>query len=301
MQFEKPTAQDAPKSGTEKPWTVTGKYKSGKTPEGFAATATPEQAKAGFLFYDLEQKQNYQPETVTAAIICVCAGVSGAVPSNPEKTKFNNYWSNLVKDTRYQKISVRMAGIDNPVASGLYSEFKPSLPDGVGYTKFALLYLFETKEVVLMELSASFEQSLKESIGSETGQKAERISLFNLFELQNRFWAFSFKGGFSKHTADGKPWSGKGEMYYYPEISTGIVTTDKYPELCEISEQMDAYIEAGQRNFGKVGTVSEQPSEAPKKPIEKAAATVQDSWYAPDPYFPPQEPAGMSESNDLPF
>lgn len=246
--LQKPEAKDAPTSKSEAPWQKRIQYRSGKTPEGFATAAEPEQVKAGFTFYDREQKANFAITGFTASIVGILSGVSGTVPNG---TRYDNYWSSLVQDTRDQKLAVFLGSGDNrvTVASGIYNDFKAGLPDGVSYMKYAVVYLHETNECALIELTAAVENSIKEAIAAQTGQNAARINIFNLFELTTKFWAVRFKGEYSKRNREGAPWPGKGDMFFYPSLVAGVVASDAFPILPELAEKIDQYIKQGQKYF----------------------------------------------------
>lgn len=291
--LQKPEASDAPTSKASAPWAKKIMYKSGKTPEGFAETAQPVQVKAGFSYYDKEQRAEVRVQGFTASIVAMLSGVSGTVPNGQ---RYDNYWSSLVQDTRMQKLSVFLGGGDNRVtiASGIYNDFKAGLPDGVGYAKFAVCYLHEMGECALIELSAALENSLKEAIANQTGQNPARINLFNLFDLSTKFWAVRFSGKFTKRTREGGAWSGKGDMFFYPTLEAGVVLTEKFPVLSEISEQVTAYVDAGQKYFSagnKPGQQEQQPEYTAPPPAQAAPS---------DPFFPTEEPA-TAETEDLPF
>lgn len=246
--FQKPEQGDATSSKSTAPWTKKVQYRRGKTPEAFAEQADPEQVKAGFTFYDKDQKVNFQLTGFTASLVAILSGVSGTVPNG---SRYDNYWSSLVADTRDQQLSVFLGSGDNRViiAKGIYNQFKADLPDGVKYRKFAVVYIHETKECALFEMSAAFENSIKEAIAAETGQNPAKINVFNLFDLSSKFWAVRFSGSFTKRTKDGVGWNGKGDMFFYPHLKAGVVLAEKFPVLSEISEQVTAYIQAGQKWF----------------------------------------------------
>ncbi len=312
--LQKPEAGDAPISKSEKPWTKQIVYKSGKTPEGFAATAQPEQVKAGFTYYDKEQKANFQLTSFTASIVAVLSGVSGTVPAG--NNKFYNYWSSFVADTRIQKLSVFLGSGNEKVvvASGIYNQFKDQLPDGVGYMKSAVCYIHETNECVLLELTAAVENSIKEAISNVTGQDPRRINVFNLFELTSKFWAIRFSGSFTKRVREGAAWMGKGDMFFYPTLTAGVVLADKFPILPELAAQVSAYIDAGQKYFegaksdGASNTGPTQTAPTARQLAEAdsfgfvnpAKAAAHDSRF-PDPSFPTEAPPEQVEDETLPF
>lgn len=308
MEFETPQAEDL-KTTNGKPWTLKLEYKSGKVPQAFALKTSPEEVGAGFYFYRPETKEKGNISRFKCAIIGVYSGVGGAVPRG---SRFDNYWSNFVKDTRTDIVKVQLGSGENSVtiAEGLYSDIKKDLPDGVSYKKFAAVYVFNTREVAALELTMSLETALKECIGDLLARKPEQVNLFNLFELSTRFWGFGFAGEFTMRQRDGKAYDGKGEMYYYPVLSCGIVTAEKYPELPELAASAGAYIDAYQDRL-KNGKPSNQASSAPKalplpeptSHMDTAKSLVQEAGFAPDPTFPTEGVTSHNEvgGDDLPF
>ena len=293
--LQKPGREDAPTAKTDAPWSKRIEYRSGKTPEGFAAAAEPEQVKAGFTYYDKEHKASFQVTGFTASIVAILSGVSGTVPNGSQR--YDNYYSSLVADTRSQKLAVFLGSGDSrvTVAKGIYNDFKASLPLGVGYMKFAVVYIHETNECALMELTASFENAIKEAIAEHTGQNPAKINLFNLFELSTKYWAVRFAGQFTKRTREGGAWTGKGDMFFYPRLQAGVVLTEKFPVLSDISNQVSQYVDAGQKYFS-----ADQPSQnaapQPQAPRQSAPAF--------DPTFPDKEPVfedAQATFDSLPF
>jgi len=257
--LETPTAQDAPKQQSNVPWTARVEYKSGKVPEGFAAAAIPDQAKAGFSYFDKEAKQRVSLGAFTATIVAMTSGVHGTVPDGD---RYINYWSNLVFDTRDQLIEVSRSG--DPVvkiATGIYNKMKQDLPDGVGYCKVAICYIHETMQFSSFNLTSALEHSIKEAIGTATGKKAGQINLFNLFELSTRFWAFRFNGAFEKRTKDGYHWQDKGDMFFYPVLTAGIVTAEKFDFLPGLRLDVEAYVDVFQRKLG----IASKPAQSEKQ------------------------------------
>jgi hypothetical protein len=304
FQFEQPTQNDIPKSGASYPWVRFIEYKSGKTPAAFAADANPEQVKAGFSYYDKDTQQTVHLEKFTGTIIAMLSGVQGTVPDG---TRYINYHSNLVSDTRYQTIDVRMGYGENSVlvASGIYQDFKKDLPQGVGYAKYAILYDHASGDCVAMRLTAGLEQSLREAIAAETKQAAARVNLFDLFQVQGRFWAFHFGGKFTKRTKEGELWTGHGDMFFYPELKAGITTSQKYPALAELEAAVPAYLEADQaakakRNQGAAISATSTATAPPAQKLPQPTANTPQPQYDP---FAGMEapPVGTLEGEDLPF
>ena len=162
--------------------------------------------------------------------------------------------------------------------------------------KFAVVYIHETKECALMELTASVENSIKEAIAAQTRQNPARINVFNLFELTTKFWAVRFSGKFTKRNRDGAAWTGKGDMFFYPELVAGVVLTEKFPVLADLSEQVTAYVEAGQKYYDGQKAAPAQP------PAQGSANGFSQPVIAPPmnaDAFPTEEPP--VEIEDMPF
>lgn len=302
--FEQPTPTDAPKGGASYPWVRFIEYKSGKTPAAFAADATPDQVKAGFSYYDKETQQTVHLEKFTGTIIAMLSGVQGTVPDG---TRYINYHSNLVSDTRTQIIDVRMGYGESSVliASGIYQDFKKDLPKDVGYSKYAILYDHATGECVAMRLTAGLEQSLREAIAAETKQAPSRVNLFDLFQVTGRFWAFHFGGKFSKRTKEGELWTGQGDMFFYPELKAGITTSEKFPALADLEAAVPAYLEAAQaakakKKHGTTGAAASTATAPPAQKLPPPPANNPQPQHAP---FAGMEapPFGTLEGEDLPF
>lgn len=301
--FEKPTPEDAPKGGSSYPWTKFLEYKSGKTPKSFAAAATPNDVNAGFSYYDKDAAQTVHLDKMAASIVAVLSGVQGTVPDG---TRYNNYYSNLVQDTRTQQIEVRLGYGEQSVivASGIYNEFKSELPQGVGYSKYAIVYLHDTGECMALRLTAGLETALQEAIAAETGQKPNRVNLFDLFQISGRFWAFRFSGVFTKRTKDGLEWSVEGDMFFYPVLKAGIVTSERFPNLVELQDAVSKYVDAWQAEKAtKTGEQrKEQPAQAQAQPAAPAnQPTRQTSAPALDHNFPTEDVTTYPEDSDLPF
>ena len=307
--FEQPTTNDIPKSGAAYPWVRFIEYKSGKTPAAFAADATPDKVNAGFSYYDKDTQQTVHLEKLTATIVAVLSGVQGTIPDG---SRYINYYSNLVQDTRTQTIDVRMGYGENSVlvASGIYQDFKKDLPQGVGYAKYAILYDHASGDCVAMRLTAGLEQSLREAIAAETKQAPARVNLFNLFYVQGRFWAFHFGGKFTKRTKEGELWNGAGDMFFYPELKAGITTSQKFPALADLEAAVPAYLEADQAAKAKKKQIT--PGSGQEYVTPATAEKIPDEWNlaktanAPQPQHDPfagmeAPPVGTLEGEDLPF
>lgn len=263
--FEQPTAEDIPTRGRgSAPWQKSVDYKSGKTPEAFAESATPEQVKAGFSYYDKEQGSKFALNDFTASIVAITFGVSGTIP---EGKFYTNYLSNLVFDTRTQPIEVfhfMKQGDEwkkNVIASGFYSDFKKDLPTGVGYCKVLVCWIHETQELISMQVSSQFETAIVEGIANATGKSTSKISIFGVAESSERFWTFKFNGQFSKRTKDGKAWN-VGDMFFCPSLSCGVMSAERFPVLSEKRQEVIEYVNAQEDSVWKAAG-SKKPEPVP--------------------------------------
>lgn len=303
--FEQPTQQDVPtRSGTDVPWTKRIDYKSGKTPEAFVQDATPEKVKAGFSYYDKEAKATVRVEGFTASIVAITFGVSGTVPDG---NYYVNYFSNLVFDTRTQPIEVFhfvKSGDEwkkAVIATGLYNEFKDSLPDGVGYCKVLICWIHETGELVSINVSAQVEIALKEAIAESTASSVSKINIFEIAKNDARFWAVKFAGQFSKRTRDGKAWQGNGDMFFNPSLVAKVATAEKFPVLVEMKQTVSEYIKASEDLVWK----TKEGGKPTPTPLPHPDAVLSPTGYdGPDKMTDKSDLSGFQEpatTEDLPF
>jgi len=288
-EFEKPT--QAPVKA-DRPWTRRITYKSGKTPAGFAAKATPADVSAGFSYYDTQAAQKVEVPEFVAFIVATLSGVSGTVPDGQ---KYVNYFSSLVYDTRTDPIRVFMQGAERPIAQGIYKQL--DLPAGVNYTQHLICYIPADDETVSIELTAGLQNAVKRAIGEACNVRPGKVSLFNLCDLSTEFWGIRFSGEFDKRDKEGNEWK-TGEMYFMPKLSAGVVTMTKNPELVGIlNEKADAV-----RTYcnGYADELrSAEPVAQPTQTATPAPTTARPPSNATQVPFPTTEPAGVAD--DLPF
>lgn len=227
MNTEFETPSQAPVKA-DRPWTKRVTYKSGKTPPGFAAAATPEQVSAGFSFYDSNAGQKVEMKEWLGFVVATLSGVSGTVPDG---TRYINYFSSLVYDTRTDPIKVFMQGADRPIAAGIYKNLR--LPAGVNYTQYFICYIPELNELVSIELTAGLQNSVKRAIGNSCGVKPNKVSLFSLCDLSTEFWGIRFSGEFEKRDKEGNEWK-TGDMYFMPKLTAGVVNIAKNADLVNL-------------------------------------------------------------------
>lgn len=293
IQFDAPSAPPASGNSTA-PYTRFLKYKSGKTPENFAPLATPEMAKAGFSYYDKEAKAAVKVENFTACIVAVLSGVTGTVRDGEY---YNNYYSNLISDTRTQRLNVRQNGVEKVMHSGIYKDIKPDLPQGVGYTQFLICYIPEHKDVWAIELTSGLATAIQAAIARACNVPVSKISMFNLCELTSRFWALKFNADFVKVGKEGHPHDGKGEMYFMPRIDVFEISAAKNAETCEMlastAQEVSDFILAGQAKLSAGDSVArpEPAIAAPTRTEYRSSMEANPAVFAP---FPTQEPINMN-------
>ena len=221
FQTEVPTAPP-PTQTSSYPWKHRVKYKSGKVQQSFAAQATPEQVNAGFSYYDSEAKQDVKLEAFKAVVVASLAGVFGVVKDANDK--YYNYYSNLVKDTKTDLITVRMQGVEKPQLHGIYKEdIKPNLPSGVSYTQVLVSYVPSLGEFVTINLTVGLQQHLINAIASATGVPAAKLNLYGLCDLSSQYWGFAFSGNFVKVDKNGALYNGNGDLYFMPEVTAFVI------------------------------------------------------------------------------
>lgn len=237
MNTEFETPSQAPVKA-DRPWTKRVTYKSGKTPPGFAAAATPEQVSAGFSFYDSNAGQKVEMKEWVGFVVATLSGVSGTVPDG---TRYINYFSSLVYDTRIDPIRVFMQGADRPIATGIYKNL--SLPAGVNYTQYLICYVPELNELVSIELTAGLQNAVKRAIATSCGIKPNKVSLFSLCDLSTEFWGIRFSGEFEKRDKEGNEWK-TGEMYFMPKLTAGVVSIGKNADVVNLLNEYSDHVRA---------------------------------------------------------
>lgn len=212
------TPPPAPKKSY--PWNKRISYKSGKVAQAFAGKAVPEDVKAGFSYYDSDIKTNVSLESFRAVVVASLCGIAGVTKDGD---RYLNYYSNLVNDTRSDLLEVRCQGIDRALHTGLYSDIKHDVPQGVGYTQVLICFIPEYDQFMSVNLTVGLQHHLKKAIATATNTPVKKINLFGLCDLTSQYWGFRFTGEFSKVDKDGAAWSGQGEMYFMPECDAFVV------------------------------------------------------------------------------
>lgn len=308
--FEKPSAQDAPTGAkAEAPWSAKIEYKSGKTPEAFADAATPQQVKAGFSSYDKDAKARSSKERFAITVIAMAYGAGGYVPVGNE---YEDYTSNLVLDSRTQELRVVKFVPGNGkwesvvIAKGLYSIIKPSLPNGVGFEKYAVCFLHGEQKCVLLKITASLESAMVAAIAAASGIAPGKISLFSIADGPKK-WAFKFNGQFAKKTKEGHAWAGKGDMFFHPVLEAGVVNPENFPVFSVVSNDLAGYVQSTQAALIETKELL-QPGPSQTPAVQHTAPAFQANEPTPEQYpFPPTPPpgkpedTGVGQGDDLPF
>lgn len=248
-------------------------YKSGKTPEKYVQNATESlnddvlAGRVGFYIYDREDRQQKTIINPAFVIVGTYAGIDGFDGET-------RYWSNRVKDTRYDEMRVFSSVYFSwngdkktykPIAEGRYETLKGKLPQGAKFTIFLVAMLVPSGEVVEIKTTASVTRGLENAL-KDTGQK--RTFLLGLSD-NDHIWGFR-QTGFAPITKEGEPYAGKGEMFWSPVFQAGIVSPDKSADLhtkaCQAQEAEQrrhaAFIAADQKRRAEMPAqeVHEQPA-----------------------------------------
>jgi DNA-binding CsgD family transcriptional regulator len=209
-----------------RPFRLFIEYKGGKTPSNFAATATAHQAGAGFSAYDKEAEQRIQFELPLDLIVIGQAfGVAGVTKV---ADRFEGYYSNIVRDTRTDIMRVFCRGINRPQHQGVYKDIKPQLPMGVGFQHYFIVWNVAAKEIQALQLTVGLSNHIKRAIAEAAslgGRKvrADRVNIFDLLTMENRFYYFRFQNEFIKVDKEGSDWL-QGEAYFYPRVKVMTIT-----------------------------------------------------------------------------
>ena len=213
--------ETAPTQGTALPWVKEIRYKAGKTQKNYANDATAQRSGAGFSYYDKEEKQNNPFALPATLVICeVVSGISGTIEQDG---RFSNFYSNKVLDTRTQAIRVYESGRNFPVITGLYKEIKDQLPAGAKFQSWILAMHYQTKEAVLIEVSAGISIRLKKAIAERVGCKPDKVNLWGLGELTTKLWSIRMSGEYERVTKDGNPYEGKDDLFFVPKMEAGTI------------------------------------------------------------------------------
>jgi hypothetical protein len=283
--------ETAPVTGTNFPWDFQLDYKAGKTPQNYAGSATPEVAGAKFHYYDKDVKAKLDFTLPATLIICdVLSGISGTIE---EEGRYSNFYSNKVRDSRNEAMRLYISGIDRPLLTGLYSQIKGELPKGAKYQMYLLCLEPASKKVFLVSVGATLSDQIKRAIGARSNTNPDKVNLFGLFEISTKWWFLKLSGKFEKVTKEGKPYDGKGDLFYVPEMLAGVFHDNNQPDAHELCEQAryacTEYIRVTQDRIWKAENTALANEPAP------AVAAPAMSW--------PAAPPVVAEvpGDDLPF
>ena len=281
--FDAPPAGATPLSGYDRPLSI--EYRSGKIPQGLAGATTSEwmqtekaEGRLGLVYYDKEQEVRRTLPAMTFILLEVYAGVSGYDKENKIK-----YWSNRVKDTRFEPMRIYCSASKGPIAVGLYAALKNTMPADAKpyakYHKFAVAYCRELDKVVEIEMSAQFEFAMQKGIAradAATGRKTNWEKVFTLGLCDNdHIWGFYWSGEFTRAGAKGEDYDGKGDLYFQPVVAAGLVTPTKYPDIH--AKCVDLQMQERERYKAfKAKDAAEQAAQAAPAPQQEAAPAPPD-------------------------
>lgn len=265
-------------------------YKSGKTPEQYVKHATESlnddvlAGRVGFYIYDREKKEQKTILNPAFVVLSVYAGIDGFDGDT-------RYWSNRVKDTRYDELRVFSSAsftwngdkkTYKTIAEGRYETLKGKLPQGAKFTIFLVVMLVQTDEVVEIKTTAAVTRGLENALKA-TGQK--RTFLLGLSD-NDHIWGFR-QTGFAPITKEGEPYAGKGEMFWAPVFQAGIIDPSKslalHTKACQAQDaehrRHAAFIAADQKRRALSADAAGAEYQAAEKayygePTPKPAQTV---------------------------
>jgi hypothetical protein len=280
-EFETPQA--AP-TGAASPISRAIEYKPGKVPESYVKMSSPEIAKAGFRYWDSEAETLRFIENPVFYILARCSRVAGAIPDANDR--YRNFFSNLVFDTRTDIISLREQGMKAPLYSGLFKDVKEYIAKeglkGVGHQTVFVCYCPQLDQIVSIPIGSVLEKRVIQSISAASNVKPERVSLYALNSLTTQIWALVMTGQYEGVEKDGNPYNGKGDMFYAPVMSAGVITStgkraEFFAELAAMQQSVVDYLDATQKRLQDFQTGSTYPNENKNAPVQENALPLQHS------------------------
>lgn len=305
MQFEAPS--HAPTGGGSiNPVDIYAEFRSGKIP-AIAAKSVEVDDSIGFVYWDKTEKCRKKIQSATFWVVGVFAQVSGSVKVSEKE--YNNYGSNLVKDTRTDIISVydRDTNPKKEVTRGLYRDVKAFLQsagryEGVGYKKTLICYDSKTEQVMSIIISQKMEAAMIKAIAAISNSKPEKINLLSLDDISSEIWGLDFTGELEKVNTESKPYDGKGDMFFAPVFTAGVIRAggkynDLFSTVSQLQDTMSAYVQNSQQYLSNGKTEQKEFSydgfEQPTAPTAPA--------YTPPPMPTVERGFDFDTTNDLPF
>lgn len=306
MNFEESADVSLPEQQA-RPFRLFVEYKGGKTPGNFAATATAEQAGAGFSAFDKEtESRRLFNLPLRLIVVGQGFGVSGVTKMGD---RYTGYYSNMVADTRTDIMRVFCRGINQPIATGVYKDIKPEMPQGVGFQHYLICYNPEEKELQALQVTVGLSNHIKRAIADaaakSTGRKTrwDRVNIFDLLSLDSAFYMFTFLPEFQKVNKEGEIWA-TGEAYFYPAV---YVATIRKPEQVAFLHQQ------GQLFSRWLQSDIERNQEAAMSDVKPTQPTQASQPHQPEQYASapppsnakqvevPPNPSPVQWNEDLPF
>ena len=279
-------------------------YRSMKIPKDFADKATPEafadylkNGSLGFRYWDKELKQGFVMTEFTFVVLEVYAGIAGW-----DKESGVSYWSNRVKDTRKEPMTVFASNTKDALAKGFYTKGGfvggEQLPKAASYTKFVRAYCVQLDRVVEIVLTSASERGMQKGIeaaehkAGRTKSKWESVFILGLAD-NDHLWGFHLTG-YNRETDKGEDYAGKGELYLAPVFHAGILNPTKQTELWNKCRELQESERAAHEQYR--ARYADQHTPAIHTPQAAYQAT-------PAPTFPAIADAPPVDENtdDLPF
>lgn len=263
-QLYSPPPADALGNSASRDWLAID-YRSLKTPEAYVSAATTEQLKSamsegklGFTYYDKEAQKAVSVPKFHFVLLEVFSKIDWSNMQSGNARE--SIYSNLVKDTRTEPLTVFRNGSKAPFVKGIYSQIKDHLPQGAFSMRF-VAYCLQIDRIVEIRMSAAMTRGIQKCIAEATKKKWKDIRLFGLTD-NDHLWYFEGQK-FSRVTKEGDEYAGRGDMYFEPSFAGGVLNptaaADLHARCCQMQREVRDWYERYSR---KNAQYDAQPSAA---------------------------------------
>lgn len=209
-------------------------YAALKTAESYARYAQGDtitdaiaKGKLGFSLYDKENRVAVPIEKFQFILLEVYSCITG---DNGESGDSRiSYFSNRVKDSRVDEYRVFQSALPKPrlIASGIYKEFKDTLPKGAGWQAMAVVLNLSDNIVYELPLTAALTRGLQHALADSAIAAGKKNAIWEKMQIlgladNDHLWGFQFTE-FVAETKEGIPYAGKGDLYFSPRFACGVV------------------------------------------------------------------------------
>lgn len=311
--FEKPNEADRGQQAGGLPQFRLLNYRSGKTPELAAKRYTQETAgqyhesgDVGFSYYDKEAATNVPVKEGSFALLGSYWKLNTFTGADKNAIR---YTSNMVLNIRDDRMTLYANG-DKTLNEGTYRELKEAGIWGAE-TKIGLYWLMQdvvTGKLYSMELTNTVKNGIKVAVLKAYGKPVSKMSidkegLFGLADSPDNFHVFTFVG-ITISDAEGMPYQNKGDAYFAPIFSCGIMRREVQPELVEqalaarhsffdklVKKSINERVEAFQKGLPVQSATPDLPS-----------VSLPNGWSFEGTVQPPdKDPFSAGGGEDLPF